>query len=74
MSNNLLEMAAFYTRGDLTLTNGFPVFLIAVIVRIIALKQHNAAGFAVAKKRDRVVGGFLQKVLPLFLLAMILMI
>ena len=67
-------MAAFYTRGGLTLTNGFPVFLIAVIVRIIALEQHNAAGFAVAKKRDRVVGGFLQKVLPLFLLAMILMI
>ena len=36
------------------------IFLIAVIVRIIALEQHNAAGPAVTKKRDRVVGGFLQ--------------
>ena len=40
--------------------NGFPVFLIAVIISIITLEQHNAAGLAVAKKRDRVVGGFLQ--------------
>lgn len=30
------------------------------LVRIIALEQHNAAGFAVAKERGRVVGGFLQ--------------
>ena len=40
--------------------NSLAIFLIAVIVRIIALEQYNAAGPAVAKKRDRVVGGFLQ--------------
>ena len=68
-------LSVLWTIAYIILTgNGFPVFLIAVIVRIVALEQYNAAGFAVAKKRDRVVGGFLQKVLPLFLLAMILMI
>ena len=54
-------LSVLWTIAYIILTgNSLAIFLIAVIVRIIALEQHNAAGFAVAKKRDRVVGGFLQ--------------
>ena len=54
-------LSVLWTIAYIILTgNSLAIFLIAVIVRIIALEQYNAAGFAVAKERDRVVGGFLQ--------------